>query len=352
MSRIIIPDPQGANVVDKGSDWARIYTAATAFWQSAAFFAACRLKVFDALEATAEAGEVARRLNLSERGAQALLDACVALELLETADGAYRNTPAGQRYLTSRSPESLLVALELQAHTYPIWMSLSEAVMKGQPVVAPNDLLGGDRELTRKFVVGMHQRAVGIAGSLVNIIDLAGCRLLVDIGGGPGAYSTLMLERYPDLRARILDLPAILEVARTLVLSSGVGDRIEMVPCDVTTEAIGEGFDVALVSGLLHRMTAETCRSVLQKIYTGMARGGQVIVNDLFTVDGEPEMAVLFGLQMLLTNETGGAHDARDVASWLSAIGFVDVTITSLFPHMAIIARKAFAEATMEREKK
>jgi hypothetical protein len=54
----------------------------------------------------------------------------------------------------------------------------------------------------------------------------------------------------------------------------------------------------------------------------------------------------------ILTNETGGAHDARDVASWLSAIGFVDVTITSLFPHMAIIARKAFAEATMEREKK
>ena len=149
-----------------------------------------------------------------------------------------------------------------------------------------------------------------------------------------------MLRRYPDLRARILDLPAILEVARTLVASFGVDDRIEMVPCDVTTDAIGEGFDVALVSGLLHRMTAETSRSILRKIYTGMAPGGQVIVSDLFTVDGKPELAVLFGLQMLLTNETGGAHDARDVASWLSAIGFVDVTVTSLFPHMAIMARK------------
>jgi len=345
------PKPQTVDVVDKGSGPDRIYDAAPAFWQSAVLFAACRLGVFDALDTPAGAGEVARRLNLSERGAEALLDACVALELLETADGAYRNTPASQRYLTSRSPESLLVALALQAETYPMWMSLSKAVVKGQPVIAPNDLLGGDRELTRKFVVGMHQRAVGIAETLVSIVDLTGCRLLVDIGGGPGAYSACMLKRYPDLRARILDLPPILEVARTLLSSSGVDDRIEMVPCDVTADAVGEGFDVALVSGLLYRMTAETCRSILQKIYTGMAPGGQVIVNDLFTVNGKPELAVLFGLQMLLTNETGGAHDARDVASWLSDIGFVDVTITSLFPHMAIIARKAFAEALVEMEK-
>ena len=98
---------------------------------------------------------------------------------------------------------------------------------------------------------------------------------------------------------------------------------------------------MALVSGLLHRMTAETSRSILHKIYAGMVPGGQVIVSDLFTLDGEPELAVLFGLQVLLTNETGGAHDARDVTSWLSAIGFVDVTVTSLFPHMAIMARPA-----------
>jgi len=347
-----MPNPQGAHFVNRESALARIYDTATAFWTSTVLFAACRLGVFDALDTSAEAGEVARRLGLSERGAAALLDACVALELIERADGAYCNTPASERYLTSRSPESLLVALELQADTYPMWMDLSESVRKGQPVIAPNDLLGGDRELTRKFVVGMHQRAVGIAETLVNTVDLTGCRLLADIGGGPGAYSTCMLKRYPDLRARILDLPPILEVARTLVASSGVDDRIEMVPCDVTTDAIGEGFDVALVSGLLHRMTAETSRCILRKVYAGMAPGGQVIVNDLFTVDGEPELAVLFGLQMLLTNETGGAHDARDVASWLAAVGFVDVTTTALFPHMAIMARKASAEAIVEMEKR
>lgn len=60
---------------------------------------------------------------------------------------------------------------------------------------------------------------------------------------------------------------------------------------------------------------------------------------------------VVFGLQILLTNETGGAHDAGDVASWLSATGFVDVTITPLFPHIAIMARKADIEPGQDVER-
>jgi cyclopropane fatty-acyl-phospholipid synthase-like methyltransferase len=133
----------------------------------------------------------------------------------------------------------------------------------------------------------MHQRALGTAGALMDAIDLTGHRVLADIGGGPGTYSMLMLQRYPDLRARIMDLAPILEVTRTFVASSGVADRIEMVPCDAAADDLGNIFDAALVSGLLHRMTAETSRSILRKVYAGMAPGGQIAVNDLFTVRGE-----------------------------------------------------------------
>jgi hypothetical protein len=322
-------------------DPAPIYDAATAFWKSAVLFAACRLGVFDALEEAAGAAALAQRLDLSERGTAALLDACVALGLLAKAGDTYRNTPVGDRYLTRRSPESLRVTLELQAATYPMWMRLSEAVRNGQPVITPGDLLGGNPELTRQFVVGMHQRALGIAGALVDALDLTGHRVLADIGGGPGTYAMLMLQRYPGLRARLLDLAPILEVARTLVASSGVGDRIEMVPCDATADDLGNGFDAALVSGLLHRMTMETSQRILRKVYAGMASGGLIAVHDLFTVRGGPAMAVLFGLQMLLTNDTGGAHEASDVASWLAQAGFVDVKITPSVPYTVVIARKA-----------
>ena len=60
-------------------------------------------------------------------------------------DDTYRNTPAGDRYLTSRSPESLRVTLDLQADTYPMWIDLSEAVRNGQPVIAPETCWAGTR---------------------------------------------------------------------------------------------------------------------------------------------------------------------------------------------------------------
>ena len=135
------------SVKDDAIDPAPIYSAATAFWKSAVLFAACRLRMFDALEEPAGAGELAERLELSERGTLALLDACVALDLLETTEGRYRTTPASERYLTTRSPESLLVTLELQANTYPMWMDLSESVRNGRPAIPPGDLLGDDKEL-------------------------------------------------------------------------------------------------------------------------------------------------------------------------------------------------------------
>ncbi len=318
-----------------------IYDAATAFWKSSALFAACRVGLFDALNEPAKAEDLAKQLDLSERGALALLDACVALDLLEKNEGIYSNTPTGKRYLTSTSPESLLVTLELQANTYPMWMNLSESVKKGQPAIPPQDLLGGDRELTRQFVVGMHQRALGIAESLVNVVDLSGCRLMADIGGGPGTYSTMILKRYPELRSRIFDLAPIQEVAKALVSTSGVADRIEMIPCDATADDFGDGYDAALISGLLHRMTPEICQNILEKVYTGMESGGKLVLNDLFTLDGKPALAVLFGLQFLLTNETGGTHDAGDMAAWTSDAGFEDVQITAMFPYMFITARKA-----------
>ena len=94
------------------------------------------------MEEAAGAAALAQRLDLSERGTAALLDACVALGLLAKAGDAYRNTPAGDRYLTRGSPESLRVTLELQAATYPMWMRLSEAVTNGRPVATPTRLTG------------------------------------------------------------------------------------------------------------------------------------------------------------------------------------------------------------------
>lgn len=321
-----------------------VFDTATAFWRSAAMFAACDLGVFDGLaEGAATAPELAGRLGASERGVQALLDSCASLGLVEKDGPVYRNTETAGRHLTSAAPESLLAALKLQAATFPMWNGLAKAVREGKPVLPPSHMLGEDPELTRHLTLGMHQRALGLARCLAECVDLGDRSLVADVGGGPGTLSVALARKHPRLRARVMDLAPVLEIAKELIGESGVGERIATVPCDVTRDDLGSGFDAALVSGLLHRMSPRQCRSILRKVFEGLDDGGTIVVVDLFETGGGPEMAVLFGLQMLLTTDHGQTHAAADVSRWLGDAGFVKVRAEPLpppQPHTLLIGEK------------
>jgi len=53
----------------------------------------------------------------------------------------------------------------------------------------------------------MHGRAMGIGQAVIPLLDLAGKKRLLDIGGGPGTYSVLIARAFPQVRCTVLDLP-------------------------------------------------------------------------------------------------------------------------------------------------
>ena len=321
-----------------------VFDTAIGFWRSSVLFAACDLRIFDLLEEKpGTVDDITERLNASERGIFGLLESCTSIGFLKKENNTYSNTDTASKYLVSSSPESLYITLSLQAATYPMWTHLKDSVISGDPAIPPGKLLGGDPELTRTFVIAMHQRALGVARCLVNEIDLSGRKSIADIGGGPGTYSVLLAEKYPELRSKVMDLAPILEISRELIDKSNVGDRIETIPCNASEDEFGTGFDSALISGLLHRMSEADCRKIFSKVYSSLDEGGMIITNDLFSIDTAPEMSVLFGLQMLITNQTGRTHTTDDMASWLKDAGFKDIETKILpppLPHSLVIGIK------------
>ncbi|MHC4250569.1 MAG: methyltransferase [Planctomycetota bacterium] len=344
------PDAAERAAARRGVETARgaavdsLFDAATAFWRSATLFAACEIGLFDALQnSPAAVAQLAERTGASRRGLEALLPGCLSMDLVECDGTRWRNTPDAARYLTSTSPDSILVSLQLQAATFPMWSGLADAVRKGAPVVPPGAMLGRDPELTRRLIIGMHQRARLMAEPLSSCIDLDGRRLLVDVGGGPGTLSVMLARKYPALRARVLDLPPVIEIARPLIADSGVADRVEVAPFDATRDELPEGYDAALVCGLLHRMAPDGAREILGRVGSGLAPGGILVVSDLFAHEDAPAMPILFGLQMLLTTTGGRTHAAADVAGWLRELGLVDISTTPLPPpvsHTVVSALK------------
>ncbi|MBX3645471.1 MAG: methyltransferase [Rubrivivax sp.] len=323
-----------------------IVRLSTAFWESQVLLTANRLRVFDFLADGAKSvDEVAAGLQLAPRSTGLLLRACTGLGFLLENGQRFENAPVAATFLVSRSPAFMGNVIRYSDQLYGAWGNLEGAVRSGQPAVPAQTYLGDDPARTRAFVVAMHERALGIARALVPMLDLSGRRTLLDVGGGPGTYSVLLTERFPGLRAEVIELPGVAAVARELVSTAGASERVVLRDGDYHSADFGSGKDVVLMSGMFHRETAQACRALIARAAACLNPGGLLVVSDVFTDEGgcQPAFAALFGLNMMLTAADGGVHADADVMQWMADCGMRELRCMPLpppMPHRVVLGVK------------
>jgi predicted O-methyltransferase YrrM len=325
-----------------------IMQLALAYRSSMLLFTATELGVFTRLAAGPKsAAEVAAAAGARLEPMQLLLDGCVAAGLLVRDGSSYRNTAVADAFLVDGRPAYIGHGLEYARDLYQPWGRLPELMRTNEPVMEPESLLGGDPEKTRAFVLAMHERARGIGAVLPHGVDLAGRRRLLDVGGGPGTYSIALVQKTPGLRSTVLDRPGVLRIAEEIIASNGCADRIETRAGDYLTDDFGHGYDVVLLSGMMHRERPDDCRLLLRKAHGALDTGGLVIVSDVFFDDDShttPPFAIQFALSMMLTAPHGTTHAVTEMAAWMTEAGFQHVEIRKLprpNPHSLVLGVRA-----------
>jgi predicted O-methyltransferase YrrM len=328
-------------------DPSNIIALATAHWASMVLLTANRLNLFTLLSgAPRSPADVAAKCGAHPRPLTMLLNACVGQGLLRRENGCYVNSETAEAFLTPGKPGYLGDALRYSDDLYPVWGRLGEAIASNAPVLRPETILGADSEKTRNFVLGMHNRARGAAATLASILDLRGRQRLLDVGGGPGTYSILLIAQTPGLTATVLDLPAVVGIGQELIAEAGYADRVRTLAGDYTTTEFPADHDTVLMSGILHRETPESSRRLLGKAFAALPHGGLIVLSDVFFEDDakdRPPFATLFALNMLLTSEHGGAHAKTEMSRWMSQSGFVDIRVKPLpppMPHTVLLGTK------------
>ena len=343
--------PEHLNTMSNQPDPSSIMRLATGYWNSATLLAANELNLFGALgELELTARQVADHLQTPLRSTEMLLDACAGLDLLrkQEQDGAYMyaNTPAAAAFLVPDRPGYLGNAIRWGAGQYEAWGKLEQAVRADAPVVPPADHLGSDTEQTRRFVLGMHNRALGVARGVLHFLDFADTTRLLDVGGGPGTYAMLLAQKYPVLRVTVLDLPGVTAIAQELITRSGFSDRVQTLAGSAIEAEWGVAeYDGLLFSGVLHQMSGETIRKLFAKAHQALQPGGKLVVSDIMldATKTQPAFATLFSLQMLLTSEQGAVFSAAECINWLEQAGFASVQAQALpppLPYVVVTGRK------------
>lgn len=326
-----------------------IVDLASAYYGSAVLFAALEIDVFTAIGREGKGGTaegLADTLGLDPRGLRLLLDACVAVGLLRKEEKLYSNTPAASQALVAGSPRDLTRAVRYNRDVYPAWGRLSELVRTGRPVEAPEVHLGDDSERTRRFVLAMHGRALGIGRSVVPLLDLSGCRRLLDLAGGPGTYAVLLAQANHGLSCVTVDLPAVSAVAAELVQESGLSDRVRCQRGDYHTDTYeSDAFDAVTIFGALHQESPQHIAAILGRAYQALRAGGRIFILDMMTdaTHTQPPFSALFAVNMALTTENGWVFSDEELKGWLTAAGFEACQTRPVpppMPHWLVTAQK------------
>jgi 2-polyprenyl-3-methyl-5-hydroxy-6-metoxy-1,4-benzoquinol methylase len=219
--------------------------------------------------------------------------------------------------------------IEVQATECGTWARLYDVIVQegtaAERVPAP-------RSEPRLFTLAMNNVAMqGEAAALAAAVDLSGCKTLVDVGCGSGAYSATLCLRNPNLRATLLDLPEVIDTTHEVTQSYGLGDRIEIKPADMTKDTYGENFDAVLLSDVLYQNQA-ACLTVLRSAHRALAPGGRLIVRGYYSDPGgsESRFGALFVIHLLLSDPSRDPLPVSVLKSWIEQVGFKNLEVFAL----------------------
>lgn len=260
------------------------------------------------LDCNALAAACGAKADILER----VLIACCALGLLEREGDAYRNTDLSQEYLVEGKPLYQGNIISHAARVWDYWHDLPQLVLE-------NPSEPDESRDHRNFILGMRDITMAGRGQIfLDHIDLSGRKQMFDIGGGPGLYSILACQKYPQLTAVLFDLPETIAIAGQFVEEAGLTDRISLRGGSWETDDFGNGNDVVLFSNVLHGPTSMAATK-LNKAFDSMASGGMVAIQE-FALNNDktgPQIPALFNVMV-------GAYSKAELFELISQTGFIN----------------------------
>lgn len=275
---------------------------------------------------------VAYLLGVEERPARTLLVFCTALELLEKRGNLYYNSPRSEKFLVEGKPSYFggFVTMVGQ-RLYPAWLGLEGAIKTNRPQTWRDkaghfESIYSNPERMQIFLNGMHSLSIQSGRAVARAFDFSQRRQVLDVGGGSGAYCIALLDYYPHLRATIFDLPPALVIAEEKIAENKMANRIKTHAGDFFKGELPGGFDVHLLSMILHDWAPEDNLKILRGCFETLLPGGIIIISELMMDNDEtgPLSAARMAANMLIEN-MGFNYTWDKYEEWLRQVGFQEI---------------------------
>jgi predicted nicotinamide N-methyase len=215
------------------------------------------------------------------------------------------------------------------------WFQLPDIIRGNEKI---NQELPYIRSDHRTFIMAMNNIGnLGEAEALKDMVDLSGCKKMVDAGGGSGLYSISLCQKYPELHSTILDVKDTLAVTKEMIANRQEKRRIVLREGDFLKDSLGDNVDVVLLSDVIYEES--TAKMVLRNAWDSLTQNGLLIIRGYYAdpEESRPPFGALFAVKELVDDAQRKIMTISMLEKNVREIGFKIVRATPLTEFSSVL---------------
>jgi ubiquinone/menaquinone biosynthesis C-methylase UbiE len=319
------------------------------FTISQALFVAAKLGIADILsDSSKTADELAKAAGVNSHGIYHLMRMLVSVGVFSLEDNEKFCLNSLGKYLLTGTSDSLRgTVMAVGDEIYQAWGNLIYGIKTGKTAFNHTfnrdfySYLKQDSEASVNFNEWMKETTREWLLPVLEAYDFSEVKTLVDVGGGIGTLTAVILNANPKMQAILFDREDVVVGAQRVLEGAGVADRCQIVGGNFFDAVLPDG-DLYLISRVLLNWDDTDAIKILTNCYQAMTVKDRLVVVDFMLPKGQ--MSPFIGLSSLNVFIMGGTfmRTEDEFYNLLSSAGFkVTNTIKTRGPVSAIEAKPA-----------
>jgi demethylspheroidene O-methyltransferase len=169
-----------------------------------------------------------------------------------------------------------------------------------------------------------------VASDILHAYPMNQHRVLLDVGGGEGAFAIAAAASAPHLQVQVFDLPAVAQRAQARLADAGLGDRSQTFGGNFHQADLPRGADIISLVRILHDHDDQAVMTILRAIHAVLPKDGTLIIGEPMSAAPakDPMAEAYFGFYLLAMGR-GRARRPTELAQMAKEAGF---TATRMAP--------------------
>ena len=169
-------------------------------------------------------------------------------------------------------------------------------------------------------------------------LDCTGFTRLLDVAGGSGIYACAVVAKHPHLEATVFEKPPVDGVACKAIEKRNFENRVSVIAGDMLKQELPPGFDLHLISNVLHDWDELIVKELLAKSFRALKPGGMLVIHDACINETKSGPLPVAKYSALLMHSTEGkCYSLGEMRGYLTEVGFIGMTFQETAADRSII---------------